>query len=235
MKKSILLSMVCFGSALSGFAQPSTVPVSVTRFQQEVNHIYDTCHGWDFTEQDQLRTELERELSKNGLKVLERKDIRTIYSSEFDLPNLNQKTVAKKNQFIAAKYTITGGISELGVCEESSKSGVQLGGIVSLLGGPSVDLGVKKRSATSKVKVIGQIVSVETGEIVKSFEAYSEIKDEGFGVEGSVYGIGASHEGKTRPPIERATNQAIQDLASKIAGYLITTSCQDCNVTARNN
>jgi curli biogenesis system outer membrane secretion channel CsgG len=235
MKKSILISLICFGSALNSFAQPGTVPVSVTRFQQEVNHVYDTCHGWSFSQEDQLRTELERELSKNGLKVLERKDIRNIYSNEFDLPNLNQKTVAKKKQFIAAKYTITGGITELGVCEEQAKSGVQLGGIVSLLGGPSVDLAVKKKSAISKVKLVGQIVSVETGEIIKSFDAYSEIKDDGYGVEGSVYGVGGSHEGRSRPPIERAANQAIQELASKISGYLIMTSCQNCRVTARNN
>jgi curli biogenesis system outer membrane secretion channel CsgG len=233
MKKLIWISLICFIPALNSFAQPGTVPVSVTRFKQEVEHIFDSCSGWSFTEQDQLRTELERELSKNGLKVLERKDIRTIYSDEFEMPNLNQKTVAKRGQFIAAKYTITGGISELGVCENSSKSGIQLGGIVSLLGGPSVDLGVKKKTATSKVKVVGQIVSVETGEIVKSFEAYSEIKDNAFGVEGGVYGIGASHESKSKPPIERATNQAIQELANKIAGYLITTSCQDCKLTAQ--
>jgi curli biogenesis system outer membrane secretion channel CsgG len=97
---------------------------------------------------------------------------------------------------------------------------VQLGGISSLLGGPSVDLEVGAKKSTSKVKLVAQIVSVETGEILKSFSANSEIKDSGANVRGGTMGIGARGETQSKPPIERASNQAIQDLATQIAVYL---------------
>jgi curli biogenesis system outer membrane secretion channel CsgG len=224
MRKMILMSLICLSLAFCGSTWAADIPVSVTRFQQEVDHLLDHCSGWTFTQQDQLRTELERELSRNGLKVLERKSIRDIYDHEYELPNLNQKTVAKRNKFIAAKYTITGGISELGVCESSSGSGVQLGGIVSLLGGPSVDLGLKNRTSVSKVKLVAQVVSVQTGEILESFEARSEVSDHAYAVEAGAMGVGASHGAKSNPPIERATNQAIHELAAQIAKYLASAS-----------
>jgi curli biogenesis system outer membrane secretion channel CsgG len=229
MRTLSVVSLIYLFMASPSWSQPTTISVSVTRFQQEVGHIYEHCQSWHFTEQNQLRTELERQLSLNGLKVLERRDIRTIYENEYELQNLNQKTVNKRNQFITAKYTVTGGISELGICDTSSHSGVRLGGIVSLLGGPDVDLGVKKQSSVSKVKVVAQIVSVETGEVVKTFEALSEINDSSYKVEGGYHGLGGSHGSKTRPPIERATNEAIRELATKIAGYLLMTSCEDCD------
>lgn len=216
MKKRALLGAISFCLSVNAVAGPK-VPVSVLRFNQEVAHIYDGCRSWGFTEQNQLRSELERQLALQGLQILERTGIRKIYADEYEMPNLNEKTVAKKKQFIAARYTITGGISELGICEESSHSGVQLGGLVSLLGGPSVDLGGKKGNSKSRVKVIAQVVSVETGEIVDTFEAYSEISDDSYGVNAGVMGIGVEHHESTRPPIEKATNQAIHDLAAQIA------------------
>jgi hypothetical protein len=53
-------------------AEQGSARISVTRFRQEADHIYDGCHGWDFAIQDQLQTVLERGLSQNGLKVLEK-------------------------------------------------------------------------------------------------------------------------------------------------------------------
>jgi curli biogenesis system outer membrane secretion channel CsgG len=153
-------------------------------------------------------------------KFLKRKNIRDIYNDEYEMPNLNQKTKPKTGQFLSAQYTVTGGITELGICEESSGNSVQLGGIISLLGGPSADLGVSQNKNTSKVKVVAQVVSVETGEILRSFEASSESNDSSFGVSGGAMGIGAGHNSRTRPPIEQATNRAIQDLSRQIAEYL---------------
>jgi curli biogenesis system outer membrane secretion channel CsgG len=194
--------------------------ISVTRFSQEVSHILEHCHGWEFTDQNQLQTELESELSSRGLKVLERRDIRKIYGDEYELPNLDRSSSPKRGKFLSAQYTVTGGITELGVCEESEGSGLQLGGIVSLLGGPAADLRVGKRSATSRVKLIAQLVSTETGEVLKSFEAHSEISDSGYSVAGGAMGIGARHEARERPPIERASNEAIHDLSVQIARYV---------------
>lgn len=219
MKVNFGILAVCF--ALSAHAaEHEQARISVTRFRQEVDHIVDGCRGWDFTIQDQLRTELERGLSRNGLKVLERQNIRDIYSDEYELPNLNQKTKPKTGKFLSAKYTVTGGITELGICEESSGNGIQLGGIVSLLGGPPVDFGASHHKSTSKVKVISQLVSVETGEILHSFEGASEINDSSFGVSGGAMGIGAGHQSRSQPPIEQATNKAIQNVSKQIAEYI---------------
>jgi curli biogenesis system outer membrane secretion channel CsgG len=194
--------------------------ISVTRFNQQVDHIPNYCHGWEFTEQNQLKTDLESELFKRGLNVLERESIRQIYSDEYELPNMDPSSTPKRGKFLSAQYTITGGIVELGICEESSGSGIQLGGIVSLLGGPASDLRVGKHSATSKVKLVARLVSTDTGQLLKSFEAQSEISDGGYSVEGGAMGIGASHKSKTELPIERASHRVIEDLSTQIAEYI---------------
>ena len=138
-----------------------------------------------------------------------------------DSPTSIKKTTPKKGKFLSAQYTITGGITELGVCEESSNSGIQLGGIVSILGGPSdTDLKVGGHKSVSKVKLLAQVVSVETGEIVRSFTAKSEISDSGYSVSGGAMGIGAEHGSRHTAPIEKASNEAIRDLASQISDYL---------------
>lgn len=218
-KKSVFI-----GVLLTSFSAQASEParVSVTRFEQEVQHILDHCDGWNFTDQYQLRTELERELAGQGLKVLERKNIRQIYADEYELPNLEKQTKPKRGKFLAAQYTITGGITELGICDESSRSALQLGGLVSLLGGPAgVDLGVKRHQISSKVKLVAQIVSVETGEVLRTFTAGSEVSDSGYGLEASVVGIGVGHKARSSAPIEKASNDAVRDLAGQIARYLL--------------
>jgi curli biogenesis system outer membrane secretion channel CsgG len=192
----------------------------VTRFDQEVAHILNGCTRWHYSFQDQLQTELERELSLRGLKVLERRQIRKILSDEHELPNFDTGSAPKSGKFLAAQFTITGAITEQGVCEDSAATSVQLGGIVSLLGGPSADVDVGVHHAVSKVKLVAQVLSVETGEILKSFEARAEIKDHGYGVEGQTLGIGAGHRQRKSPPMEKASNQAIQSLATQIASYV---------------
>jgi len=194
--------------------------ISVTRFSQQVDHVSNNCRGWEYTMQDQLRTVLERELSNQGLKVLERQSIRQIYNDEYELPNMNQKSKPKRGKFLSAQYTVTGGIVELGICEESSGTGIQLGGVISLLGGPSSDLHVGKHSSTSKVRLVAQLLLTETGEIIKSFEANAEISDSGFAVQGSTLGIGGEHNSENLVPIERASNNAIRDLATQISEYV---------------
>lgn len=195
--------------------------VSVLRFKQEADHVFDHCRGWDYGRQDQLQTELERELSLAGLKVLERRDIRRMFEDEHGLPNLDRRNVPKGGKFLSAEYAITGGVTELGICEESSDTSIQLGGVISLLGGPSgVDLDVARQRAVSKVKLVAEVVSVETGEILKSLVATSEVNDSGYAVDAQVMGIGGKQKERKRPPIERATHQAIGDLGRQIAEYL---------------
>jgi curli biogenesis system outer membrane secretion channel CsgG len=199
----------------------SRIRISVTKFDQQVDHWYPDCqqwHGW--RSQNQLQTVLEKELSELGLQVLERQEIRRMHSDEFEMANLNQKTVAKRNQFVAAKYAVVGGITEMGVCEESSDSGIQLGGIVSLLGGPSTDLKLDTSGATSKIAVMGKLISVETGKVIKTFEAEGSVSDSDKGIRAEVAGIGGNHRSRKQPPLERASNLALRELAQKIASYL---------------
>jgi curli biogenesis system outer membrane secretion channel CsgG len=219
-----IISIVLLGSLLSTpsrAAEPThTTRISVTRFNQQVDHITDNCRKWDFSEQNQLKTEMETELSNRGLDVLERTNIRKIYNDEYELPNMDQSSTPKRGKFLSAQYTVTGGVVEMGICEDSSGSGVQLGGIISLLGGPSSNLRVGKHSSTSKVKLVAQLVSTQTGEVIKSFEAHSEISDGGYSVQGGAMGIGAGHDSRTIAPIERASNDAIRDLSIQIAEYV---------------
>jgi curli biogenesis system outer membrane secretion channel CsgG len=202
-------------------AMAASPKISVTSFSQEVNHVSSGCRSWDFTEQDQLRTELEGDLTQQGVTVLNRREIRNIYQNEFELPNMDRRRQPKRGRFLSAEFTITGGITELGVCEDSSGNGIELGGIVSLLGGPSgVRLRAGQKKSTSRVKLSANLVSVETGEIVHTFTASSEIQDSGYAVAGGAYGIGAAHAEKKHPPIEKASNDAVEKLAAQIAQYI---------------
>jgi curli biogenesis system outer membrane secretion channel CsgG len=204
-------------------SEPPTV--SILRFSQEVDHTLDDCRGWNWSTQDQLRTELERALSELGVTVLERRDIGLLHASEHDLINADPRKKPKAGLFKTARYSITGGITELGICENSEGSGISLGGIVGLLGGPAgTDIDVSTKKAVSTVKLVAQVVSVETGEILKSFEARSQLEDQGYAVGLEVAGIGGRRKTSQLQPIERATNQAIAELAKKIAEYLKTPS-----------
>ena len=70
MKKSVLVITIAFNAFILSAANVQAGParVSVTRFNQEVNHILDDCRGFVFDEQNQLQTELEHALSERGLK-----------------------------------------------------------------------------------------------------------------------------------------------------------------------
>lgn len=194
--------------------------IAVTEFRQEVDWIFSGCKGYWWHTQNQLKTVLEQELSKAGFRVVERQHIRKMHENEHKMENLDPKTKAKSKQFIAAKYSITGGITELGICEEEQGTGINLGGVVSLLGGPSTDLNVNVSGAVSKVKLVAKLLSVETGEVLKVFEAESESNDKGLGVQVAIVGIGGKHARKSTPPIERATNDALKKIATQIQEYL---------------
>jgi curli biogenesis system outer membrane secretion channel CsgG len=218
--KSVFCLSVALFSAQALAAHPSRV--SVLRFDPEVDHVYEGCRGWVYDRQDQLRTQMEAELSRQGLRVLERRAIRQIHQDEFELPNINKKSVARRNGFLAAQYSVTGAVTELGICESSRGGGVQLGGIVSLMGGPSdADLKIGGHSSSSKVTLAAQVVDVETGEILKSFSAKSEVENSGVLTSAGAMGLGAKVGQESAPPIESATNRAISDLAGQIASFLM--------------
>ncbi len=216
-KTLLALSAALFFQTLPSQALPR---VSVLRFNQEAGQIYSGCHGWLYDRQDQLRTELEGELKKRGLHVLERRQIRTIHEDEYELPNLDRASVPKRGRFLSAQYTVTGAVTEVGICEQSSGSSLQLGGVIALLGGPSANLAAGRKDAVSKVKLVAHLVSVETGEILQTFEARGEVVDKGYNLEGVLLGIGAAHRERIAPPIERASHEAIQELASQIANHV---------------
>lgn len=222
MKQVIVRTIALSGFLLvdSTYSAPTPVRISVTEFNQKVDHIAYNCRSWEFTQQGQLRTLLESELTGKGMTIVEREKIREIYDNEFEMKNLDPSTVQKRNQFKAAEYTITGGITELGVCEDTDKSGIKLGGIISLLGGPDTDLSVKKRKSVSTVTLTAKLVSTRTGEVVRSFTENGKIEDNSYGVDGEIAGVGGSHENKKLPPIERASKEAIQKLAVQIAQYI---------------
>jgi curli biogenesis system outer membrane secretion channel CsgG len=192
----------------------------VTRFVQESDHLWPGCRGWEWGVQNQLQTELESKLRKQGLRVLERRSLNRIYESEFQHPNLKASSKPRTKQMMAAQFTVTGGIAELGICEESSGTDVQLGGIVGLLGGPSADLAGSFDKVVSRVRMIANLVKVETAETLETFEAEGTITDEATRLRGEIAGIGLGGRAKSRPAIEKASTQAIQKLAEQISTYL---------------
>lgn len=219
---AVLLAGVVGFALWAPAAFGASTRITVTRFDQETGHLrLSDCRTWDYSQQDQLRTVLEGELSDQGLKVLERRSIRVLYEDEHQMENLNDSTKPRKKRFLSAQYAVVGSIVELGICEEGSDSGVQLGGVIGLLGGPGgADLEVGKKRWVSKVKLRAQLVSTETGEVVKSFTARAEIVENGSSWSAGVYGIGARNRSSSAPPIERATNDALKDLAGQIAQYV---------------
>ncbi|OFZ52919.1 MAG: hypothetical protein A2428_07305 [Bdellovibrionales bacterium RIFOXYC1_FULL_54_43] len=217
MKISILFLVWVLSASASAFAAPR---VSVLRFNQEVDHVLENCRGWIFSNQNQLHTVLESELTKRGLKVLERRGIRQVYSDEFMMENLSQASRPQKHKFLSAQYVVTGGITELGICVEGSDTGVQLGGLVGLLGGPAVDLEIGKKKAVSTVKLVANLVSTETGEVIRTFSAQANVIESEASVSAGVEGIEARHATQSIPPIEQAANKAIVEIASQIAKYL---------------
>lgn len=215
--------LLCLLIPFIGFsAQSAEKPrITVTRFGQEVRYAIPGCRVWDYNDQFQMRTVLEGELSKRGLRVLERRAIREIYSDEFTQENLDHASVPQAKKFLAAQYTVTGAIVEQGICEKRSGSGLKLGGVISLLGGPgNSDLDISRKKAVSRVKLVAQLISVQTGEVLKSFSAKAEIEDSGMEFSAEVLGIGGRHKAQSIPPIERATNDCLIDLSKQIADYL---------------
>ena len=137
------------------------------------------------------------------------------------MENLDTTTRPKKNKFLSAQYVVTGGITELGLCEEGSDSGLQLGGLVGLLGGPAdMDFEVGTKKSVSKIKLVANIVSTETGEILRTFSAEAKIVESGATLSAGASGIHGRHATQSVPAIEQASNKAIIEIASQIANYL---------------
>ncbi len=221
MNKAFVGISCVLGLFQAAIAHAATPPIAVSRFEQEVDHIYEGCRGWQWSRRNQLQTELESRLRMKGLRVLERKDIQAIYDGEFEFPNLDDRSKPRRKRMVSAKYVITGGVTELGICEESSANGIQIGGLIGLFGGPDADLQVGFESAVSKVKLVANLVAVESAEIVQTFTALESITDSGTQVRAEVAGIGAKHGSRKTLPIERASSAAIDNLSNQIRDFLM--------------
>lgn len=203
------------------YAQANQAPtVSVTHFDDETQSVITSCRGWHFSGQGQVRTQFEGALTKAGVRLVERRAIRQIHSDEHELPNLDQSTRPKAARFKSAEFTLTGGITELGICADSGEFGAQLGGIFALIGGPPIDLSVQKQASVSKVTTTAQLVLVETGEVLASFSGVGEVTESGIGFGAGVAGVGINTSSKKEPPIEAAARMSAENLANQVAEFL---------------
>ncbi len=196
--------------------------VSVSEFKDETAHWNSGCkkYEWGAYYMGQLKSALERELSKKNVRILERQNINKMYIDEYKMENLNEGSKQKTKQFLAAEYAVIGALTEMGVCEEESDSGVSLGNVVSLLGGPHTELDVDAKLSVSRTKMIAKVVSVRTGEVIKSFESEASDTDTGIGGTAKVMGIGGHHNKRTNKPYEKIANAALKDLAEQIAEFI---------------
>src|SRR5690242_17930053 len=108
----ILLYLFLLLLPQTGFAATNNQKpvIAVIEFSQEVSTYYHGCKGYHWHHQDQLKTVLEAELAKAGMKVVERRNIRKIYEDEHRMENLDPATKSQAKKFKAAKFTVSGGI-----------------------------------------------------------------------------------------------------------------------------
>jgi curli biogenesis system outer membrane secretion channel CsgG len=201
----------------------SAAPViSVVQFKNKIEKSSGNCMNYQSVSLGQLRIELERNLSKRGIRVVERHNLNKIYKGEFEHPNLDDSTKSKRKKFIAARYTISGELTEAAFCETRSSSGISIGGLISRVSGVDVDLDLKRRKVSGSFKIAAKLISVETGEIVGTFEGNNSVTDSKFSGNVGIFGVGVDADKSTNKAIEKHVNLAIKDLAEKISSKIMT-------------
>jgi curli biogenesis system outer membrane secretion channel CsgG len=219
----LLLALISQGVVGCGQVYAGELPrVSVLRFNDEGAHIVSGCKGWEEVAryQEQLQSQLEVALVKAGFKVQERREIKELYNSEYNLVNSRRKNRPNKGAFKSAQFTIAGALTEFGLCTQSQGNGVQLGGVLGLLGVPgSSNIELAKGEVRSKVGLVAQVIDVETGEDIGAFEASAEAKSSASELGVSVMGIGGHHTESSKSVAEEASKEAINQIVAQIKAH----------------
>jgi curli biogenesis system outer membrane secretion channel CsgG len=188
-------------------ASAAKTRLSVTEFEDKSGS--GRCHAhWYYNIGSGMQDQLISELSKIGrYSIQERATLKKMYEGEHQLINSKKKSLPKKNQFEAAQYTIVAAITGFELCGSGTGAGVGLSG--ESLGLPGF-IRIGGKSEKAKVVVDLRIISVESGEVLKSFAVEGTASAVGFKVGADVKGVEFGGEGFDNTPIGEATRKAIQ-------------------------
>lgn len=208
-------------AAAAAQAAPTKTPIAVTALEDLASErVHDHCARWYAGYQAQLREQMEHALNQRGFRVMERKHINAMYTDEFRHENLDPKTLSKFRKFVAAKYVLTGAITEFSYCDERNAVGINVGNVISGLTGLDADARVGVGSEIAKVGMTLKVVNVETGEILESFEAEDEVKSSGLAVAGGLAGVSGRVRSEKFPAVEKASKKVIGTLADRVQAFI---------------
>jgi curli biogenesis system outer membrane secretion channel CsgG len=193
---------------------PTKPRVAVSNFQDNgsvsrctVNWNDRHVLGNDF--RDQITTEL----SKTGnYSIYERKNLKTMHGEEHDLINAEAANKPTKNKFKAAQYSITGAITAFELCDTGGGLSVDLGSLVGLSG-----LGVGADASKARVVLNMRIINVESGEVMKSWEAEGTASAVGFKASASTFsGMRVGSNAFKNTPLGKAAQEAIKNAVEEV-------------------
>ncbi len=159
---------------------------------------------------DQLVTEIMKRT--NRFEVMERQNLNNIHDSEFNLPNADKSSFAKKNGFKQAHYAVTGAVTEYEYCAGENGGDIDVGGLLGF--SKSMKVGASKSYA--KVGLDLRVVDVETGRILASVNSAGEASSTNVNVKGDVKSIPFGTKNFYNTPIGEASRDALNDAVGQL-------------------
>lgn len=214
---SILLPIAAVAKTEKQPAAEPGVAIQEIRDKSASSH-GDSCGFYNMWSRpgDAVRETLIDEMSSaKGFVLVEREDIDKIYSDEFRHENLDDSTKAESKKFIAAKYAISGVISEFEWCLSGQNQGIDVGGLLGI-----GELSVKHKSSNAHVAVNVRLIEVKTGKILGSFKGEGKVDDSGFGIEADAFGVRLNKDMFQKTPLGKATRMATADVAKQLVAEL---------------
>jgi len=165
-----------------------------------------------------FKDQLVTELAKTGrFQIVERDNLRKMYSDEHELINADRATKPKKNKFKAAEFSIVGAVTSFELCQSNVGGDLDVGSLITG-GKKSFDVGAERSSASVVLDV--RVVGVTTGVVIDSFRAEGAATSTDFKLSGSIKGAKFGSKGFYKTPLGEATREALKDATGKIVNSL---------------
>ncbi|MCM0605086.1 MAG: hypothetical protein KA715_03275 [Xanthomonadaceae bacterium] len=219
--KQITSVLIALSTTTAWSAVDQKTTVSVNSFKQKAATSYREgagCHGWSwFSDLGNAFTDVlvEKLNDTDKYDVLERAQIGSIYESEVDLLNSEKDKSIQKGRFKKAKITFIGVVDGFEFCQNGSKVGFDMGGI---LGIGKLAPSLKISEAT--VSLMIRAVDTSTGKILATARSKKSQKGQSVGLDFSVAGVSAGGHGFKQTmlgeTIQEAVGEATDELMKKL-------------------
>lgn len=210
MKFVLLLLIASFG-----FTAQAKTRLAVSKFSDKSGHsrcktsFFGNNLGSGMT--DQLISELKNE---SKFVILERENLKNMYSEEHELINADSRTRPVKNKFKAAHYSIVGAITSFELCSSDVGGSVDVGG---LLGMKKSGLNIGGGQQSAKVALDLRVVDVTTGEVLTSFTSEGSASSTKVDIKGNVQGAKFGSGAFFSTPLGEATREALKKATERLA------------------